>query len=1499
MQHLRQQLRPSGWVWLIVAAAVLAASAAAPAQDAAPPGPVTFYVPFDGSTRGYDGEHVYPNRFFSKGRLPVFAYEKGVLGQAARFTWEHGYPGALYAAAHTLPVQAGTLSVWVKQSEPFYINSYYPKIWVAEGPLVAGIFSGRLDPRRAALPLKPLNDEAFKEIAGDGQWHHHVITWDAKANERKQYLDGKLIAEGTYAPKPPQWFTQAGPGQALLRFGYRHTGWLDELAILQAAASAEQVQALHAAYKAGQQPLAVPERKGEPVYPLDLGGKLDARPAGPGEATAALGERTDISPTRAGYSLAGLWRFQPVYAGDVAPRANDWAYLKVPGTWLWNGDKPGQIVTATGTKVGDWAGRPLGDARGAWLERDINVPAAWKGKTVLLTFPWVRADQEPLGSGSGPRNYSDVYLNGQYVASVETPGTLSVPVSRFLHYGRTNRLTVLNGRPYTRIHPADRRARPKAGLTEAPRLEIRDAPGYLAGRPIVTPSTRNKTLTVELPIRNLTDAALTLHVTAALAGPINVQGQDKPKVPDELPMVRLAARQAVTLAAGFDGTKTVVLDARDLATWTPDDPNLYRISLEITPDGAAKASDVTPPERFGYRELWVEDGHIYLNGRRLLVRGASHNYLSGYGFTKREIRLRKMVGQNSDRTQSPKREHFHTLDDCDEEGWMVWFTANPIGDPKTCRQVWNHPSVVAWGLTGNGYITGPHGHPISLGKEVPEDVRESDEHFQLCRQIRRRDPARITGWYRSGAGGDFRSIMHYMGWGTPIQTIEEWVRHWAEHRPAAFMPMELSLMMPPLENVLWQRGRNYSVLTEHAARYLGAAAYEMTDPALIELTKPDANARNVSMSHPLHWATRSLIYRRALRAWRTYRMSGWLLHIDGKIGSTHVVNKLNPFGEAMARNNEDVLFYLAGPTDDFVAKDHAFTAGEQIAKTAVVCNDRLAGELKGRLTWHVTDANGQKLAGGDEQVTIEQGGMLMHPLRLRAPDVRARTALTLAGTFTSADRKVTQTDEMALEVWPKQPTALRKWAGKVAVIDTHGDTTAVLDKMGVPYTLLSRDIIDRGQQVSGFDLLVIGRNSYPEAAALIREGFMELDGLISGGMHVVVLSQMSRKVMGLRTENYNNRYAFIVDGSSPLLRGLSNADLHDWRGAASALPPYQPWDADSDWRAGKASKHGQWNAFQQLRNWHWSNKGMVATFCYAKPQAGNFRVLLESGFDNLYTPLIELRRGKGRVLLSQLELVPNVGADPVASRLLGRIVRHYGAARPAEAAGPVACLGEDGDRIELQAVRAKGKPGFDGDVLYLTAEQLAALDGARARKVEKFLSAGGTVLSRLAADAALPRWLAGGPATVETKRMSKMPADDHPLLAGLGPSDFFWRWGAELPAITKLPGGQVLAGGLIGVRPHGKGRLVLVQAPPDLFAADEATQWQHTKLLRIYATVLTNLGVASTAVPQAGDAAGKGAVKEWLLGDRNRQAPKELVSPTSPLYVHPALDFDPERHHVW
>ena len=172
-------------------------------------------------------------------------------------------------------------------------------------------------------------------------------------------------------------------------------------------------------------------------------------------------------------------------------------------------------------------------------------------------------------------------------------------------------------------------------------------------------------------------------------------------------------------AVSFDGgaSSTVLfkngrarLTVPNCRPWSPESPNLHRVSVSSEAYGAVSA-------RFGVRTLAAHDKAFWLNGKKVWLKGVNRHESApedGYATSRtqmyRDIQLMKSIGCNYVRgAHYPQCEEF--LDLCDEMGLMVWeeslgwgnwldlknkaFIASQIEQTRMMvRESINHPSVV-------------------------------------------------------------------------------------------------------------------------------------------------------------------------------------------------------------------------------------------------------------------------------------------------------------------------------------------------------------------------------------------------------------------------------------------------------------------------------------------------------------------------------------------------------------------------------------------------------------------------------------------------------------------------------------------------------------------------------------------------------------------------------------------------------------------------------------
>jgi hypothetical protein len=1395
---------------------------------------VIFYVGFEGNDTGQGENYIYSNVFRTKNSPSTtpFNYEPGVIGKAANFSWEIGYPGLLYPAAENLETEKGTFSLWLKKTTDFFVNRYYPKIYV---------FLGREG--FAGMNFIPLNDNKLSVIE-DGKWHYFVYTWDAVTSTKKEYLDGELLGKGNYRQLPTQRF---------ITLGYRLPGSMDELVILDRMLTDEEIKQLYQNYKEGEQPFSLPKPKTK-LFPVDISALSDYRPAE--KIDWKLTQPLKDNGKRVAYDLSGIWRFQPVdsrFEGkkliDAGRFTDEWAYTKVPGTWFPKGsfiDKEGKPLTL-------WNGKPIKDYTSAWYERDFTLDERHKGGKVFLKLKGIISSSQWHSTG----NESSVYINQKYVGRTLSDDDKYFEITPYIFWDKTNRITIQNCLPFTPLS--------SAGITEKPLLEIRENNEIFVGEPLITTSVRKKNMTISLPMKNLTSNKLSLSIISKI---YDTKADS---------LVQNLGPVKINIEPNFAGEKNLSMPVDGLKYWNPEQPQLYNLVMEISK--GEKIIDITFPTRFGFREVWVENGEIYLNGQRLSIRGQSHNYLHGYGFKKEEIKRLKETGQNADRTLSPQLNLLHTLDVTDEEGHLVFYHGTPT--KNLLQLMGNHPSVIGWHIWGNGYINGPHGHPMQIGGVIPEDIRKSEESYKMVTELRKVDPTRLYSYYRLGTGGDFRSIMHYLGFGTSIQSMEEWPSYWAKDKQDPLVPCEISLMLFPSEARLWQKGSGEAVVLEHAARYFGESAYRKISEELANTYNLKDFGLRSWLTSELRYDIKEMVYQRALRSWRTYGINGYLLHVDGKTSECYTGGQLNRQGESLKKNNSAFLFYIGGPEKDFVSKAHNYFSDEEIEKSFIFINDHFYS-VKCSINWEVKDKK-RGVHSGTEKLEIKQGEIKFLPFKWKPPVVSERTDFIISAEVKDENGNIIGQDKSSLTVFPTTKISQDK-KKTVALIDSTGETSQILQKIGIPYQLVNEETIDKGlSSLSRFPLLIIGKNSYPEAVKIFKD-WMAIEGTIKEGLNVICLEQMNRYVMGLKLENFNTRNVFIRDKESPLFSGLSDENFSDWREESKMLPAYLIWNEKSDWRPG-ASKHGQVNSFGQRRFWHWSNKGMVSTFSFEKPQIGNFRVLLEDGFDTLYTPMVEFSLGKGKVLLSQLDLTDHYGTEPVATILFDRLLQEYSNSDKTEPS-PMSYIGKEKGKKILNELKTDYREGLDKGVAFVYLSETEGTTSSS--QIVNYIKGGGTVVvsfkEQKEADL-LPLDI-----KIEKKRYYKTEVPKDKAFSGLGMGDFYYRNVLEIPVVESIDG-RTPESNVCGVVPYGKGMIVYIQVEPSLFDKP----WQKTKVLRIYNTVLNNLRVKNKVEIDLKAIGGEGIAEEWLPGYKEVKE----ISVESPIYLNPALDFDPNQHHVW
>jgi hypothetical protein len=391
--------------------------------------------------------------------------------------------------------------------------------------------------------------------------------------------------------------------------------------------------------------------------------------------------------------------------------------------------------------------------------------------------------------------------------------------------------------------------------------------------------------------------------------------------------------------------------------------------------------------------------------------------------------------------------------------------------------------------------------------------------------------------------------------------------------------------------------------------------------------------------------------------------------------------------EALYRNNLPLLGYIAGKAQAFTSKDHNFRAGESIEKQLVVINNSRR-TVSCEAEWRFHGASGRTT------VSLPTGQQKRIAFRVTAPE---------AGHYEVEARFHFSTGEIQADVFAIDvvgAAAEERMESRMALFDPPGETARMLDGMKVRYQR-----IEANADLGGYDVLVIGKH------ALTLHDAAPGVGRVRAGLKVIVFEQTGEVLeqrLGFRIAEYGLRDVFRRVSDHPLLEGLTEANLHDWRGQATNLPARLTYEKPPLFNSVPTVK---WAGLPVTRVWRNGNRGNVASALIEKPARGNFLAVLDGGYSLQYTPLAEYRDGKGMVLFCQLDVTGRSEPEPAAEIVVRNILRYVNHWMP-EPMRTVVYDGSDEGRRYLDTAGVKfeeyqGQPVGEDRVL------VAAAGGAR------------------------------------------------------------------------------------------------------------------------------------------------------------------------------------------
>ena len=1201
-------------------------------------------------------------------------------------------------------------------------------------------------------------------------------------------------------------------------------------------------------------------------------------PAGaPSDPWSLDGAWKTSSATRTRWSLNGLWGFRPALTNDAAgvapgPEGN-WGWGKIPSVWnspnSWG--YKGQEVW-----LSDWFedhGIKSFEKDRAWYRRDFEMPAEAAGKRVVLTFTMLqtravvyvdgaRAAEVTFPGGEAditafakPGKRQSVILD--VTAYPLNPTTLDFNApDRAVEKKSEVKFKGVTGDVYLDFMPKD-----------APRIVAATAEADVIGRKVTfvaeTGGSRSRT-TVRLiakifdiggkPVREFASGELTPDVDGRLA--FTADWPDAKTWDTHTPDNRYVCRLELWRAA----VPAAVAQERD-------PPALLDAAL---------------PFEFGFRDVKIVGRDLLLNGVPIHLRAlynrsinASANVACKASALELCRRLKSegynfIIAGNYNFSPGAVSYMDALLEACDESGVLFSFSLPHIRDYNfqldkpdvaaryrdltrwAIRRARNHPCVISYAMNHN--TTGYTGdmNPLRIDgvyapKDTPQRSFRNRRQAQIAARIARAlDGTRPVYHHESGNLDDFHTVNIYLNW-APVQERSDWLQHWSEtgEKPLFFVEWG----MPHISSWSSYRGPlfiwrcvGYQSLwaSEFAAPFRGDAAYEGDTPPTVKALRHEEALW--AAGEPFSWSRLNQPLRgltnnyhgiqarfmsdnwRSHRAWGITAILPWdqeSFHVGGGIpgrenparwqglkspgivpdflffegwdtgtGDASLTTR-TVVGETLVRWNVEDCGFIGGD-GVFTDKRHHFRPGETVKKTLVILNDRRVPQ---DVAWTC------KLLGNTLQgtITVPPGGRRDVPVSFTLPAKPG--TFELAATFTFAGGNV-QRDAFAIESYAPEKAA----AKGLLLYDPQGMTAKEFVRLGIAY-----ERTDCAEPFTNAASLVVGRG------ALTRD---LLDRILvplarrQGRVLVFEQDKAALESVGFRVQAYGLRNVFPRFRDKALGLALDEAMLRDWAGEATLIPPYLEGIPDVEVHYNTDT----WAGFRNTRVWRCRNRGNVASVIPEKPTVGDWRALVDGGFDLQYAPLLDWTIGDGRITFCQLDVTGRTVPDPVADDISVRLVSRL-------------C---NGGRIWPKKPYAFGQQAWmlardlgTGFVQDYTGKESGQwcdyIVTSGARKPEGFdkkIAKGGRVVCLGLTAKEVAEWspvpLAMAPTNgCYASRIENLP----PELNGLSNADWSWHGAMDFDAFTEPSAEGNAAFRLVR---HGNGWLAFWQVPP--WAIDEVAK---------------------------------------------------------------------------
>ena len=1166
----------------------------------------------------------------------------------------------------------------------------------------------------------------------------------------------------------------------------------------------------------------------------------------------------ESTPTRERICINGLWLWQPAEENANVVPAEKWGYFKVPGSWPGITDymqKDCQTVHAHPS----WKDRNLRSITGAWYQRQITIPADWVDRRVTISAEYLNSyatvylDGRNMGAIVFPGGELDItaacrpgatHVLSMFVEAMPLKGVM-------LSYNDTNAARQVKGAVarrglcgdvYLVGTPMSERIADVKVDTSVRKWEITfdaaldglAAESQYALRARITDNGRRVGEFTSKPFRT-SDIKDGRAAFTERWHPEKLWDTHTPENKYDVTVSLLEASDKVLdisepVRFGF---REFWIDGRDFFL------NGSRIFLSSVPLDNAQVG-----------AAWANYYAARESLERLKSFGINFVYTHNYGCEpgthlsfKEVLTAADDVGMLVAFSQPHFGQYEWEAPDADETNGYARHAEFYV------RAAQNHPSVVFYSMSHNATGYNEDMNPDMIdGIQNPRDtwsLRNSRRASRAAAIVKGLDPGRIVYHHSSGNLGPMHTSNFYANF-APIQEMSDWFEHWATVGVKPVFTCEYSVPFPwdwTMYRGWYQGKRSFGsakvpwefCLAEWNSQFFGDRAFQISEMEKKNLRWEARQFRTGSLWHRWDYphvvgssgfAERQPVYAMYFtdnwRAFRTWGMSAnspwshghyWTLR-DGVDKSRRDLqvdweNLQRPgfspdyiqqqyervdlafehsdwiptvAAQALIRNNQPLLGYIAGKPGAFTSKDHNFLPGETVEKQLIVINNSRE-PVRANCEWSF---GLPRTVTGKKEITVPTGEQKRIPLRFELPAALAPGKYELSATLKFSNGR-NQKDSFSIDVMPR--CQVPRAGAKIALFDPKGQTGKLLDRMGIRY-----QHVDASKSLSPYDILIVGKS------ALTVEGQAPDIARVRDGLKVLMFEQTSdvlEKRFGFRTAEYGLRRVFKRVPDHPLLTGIADEYLRDWRGEATILPQRLDYKLNPRFNGAPTVS---WCGMPVTRLWRCGNRGNVASVLIEKPASGDFLPILDGGYSLQYSPLIEYREGKGMVLFCQMDITGRTEDDPAAETLALNILRYISAWQPAPRR-KVVYVGDSAGRQHLESA-GTSLNSYNG--ASLSADQVLVVGPGGEQKlandaaiIAKWLKAGGNLLAIGLNEQQVNSFL---PIKVRMKEAEHIasyfePFGSNSLLAGIGSADVHNRDPRKLPLVSA--GATVIGDGVL------------------------------------------------------------------------------------------------------